>query len=292
MSRVTILSFHSYQDIVYEAEGGVFDTGSDQDESELSYYSDEERARDNFSCALAVAWTQETEFLSIDYLELKSAWDEAWNNWSQSSVCHELTDVFRRCNHMPKATKIVCFGLGSLEGFPGSTDLHIPADCDGLPCRSAMTQHAAALSIAAVVGEMLGTAPLSVIAQEPVYSPVAKRLLTELGIEVVEGYGSLAFTQVDDDAIVVACAPDIPVKQVVADIARPAAMVWNLVLPAKEGEPEWLFDLSGSIEMMHSPWSTDEDSPRTRKLVKDYVQYEFPAERERFSDMAIYIRKD
>ncbi|KAH7148994.1 hypothetical protein B0J13DRAFT_620901 [Dactylonectria estremocensis] len=114
--------------------------------------------------------------------------------------------------------------------------------------------------MAAVVEERLGTEPPPIIAQEPVYSPTAKRLLTELGIEVVEGYGSLAFAHGDDDAIVLAYAPDIPMKQFVADNAR--------------------------------PWVTDEDSPRTHKLVEDYTEYGFLVENERFLDLAIFIRKD
>jgi hypothetical protein len=103
-----------------------------------------------------------------------------------------------------------------------------------------MTQHAAAITMAAVLGKRLGTDPLPILAQDPVYSMVAKRLLQGCGIEVIGGRGSLAFTHVDEGTIVFSCNPNIPVKQVVADIARPAAMIWNRVAPATEENSQWL----------------------------------------------------
>jgi len=40
--------------------------------------------------------------------------------------------------------------------------------------------------------------------------------------------------------VVFSCHPNIPVKQVVADIARPAAMIWNRIQPAAEEKTEWV----------------------------------------------------
>lgn len=57
-------------------------------------------------------------------------------------------------------------------------------------------------------------------------------------MEVVGGRGSLRFTHVDNDTIVFSCLPNISVEQVIANIARPAAMIWNRVAPPKEERTE------------------------------------------------------
>ena len=202
--------------------------------------------------ALTLGRTDETPS-SIGYAELKAAWDEARRNWTQSAVCSELTAILGRSTSIPKATRrIVCFGLGSLEGLPDHSSLDVPADCDGLPRRSAMTQHAAALTMAGVLGERLGTDPLPILAQDPAYSLVAKQLLIDVGIEVVGGRGSLAFTHVDEGTVVFSCHPNIPVKQVVADIARPAVMIWNRVAPAAEEKTQWVVKLMQGKEVLCS----------------------------------------
>ncbi|GAB7356759.1 hypothetical protein MBLNU459_g7658t1 [Dothideomycetes sp. NU459] len=40
------------------------------------------------------------------------------------------------------------------------------------------------------------------------------------------------------------------------------------------------------------PWSTDQDSPRTRKLVEDYDAFDFPTDLSRFGDLEIYVRRE
>jgi SRR1 domain len=115
-----------------------------------------------------------------------------------------------------------------------------------------MTQHAAALTMAAVLGQRLGIDPLPILAQDPIYSLVAKRLLKEEGIEVVGGRGSLAFTHVDENTLVFSCNSNIPVKQVVADIAKPAAMIWNRVRPAVDESTQWVRKVIQCKEVLFS----------------------------------------
>ncbi|ORY66549.1 uncharacterized protein BCR38DRAFT_296954, partial [Pseudomassariella vexata] len=223
--------------------------------------------------------------------QLKIAWDEAQRNWTQSTACNELIAILRESAYVPKTTKnIVCFGLGDLERGMSDFGLNFVATCDGLPLRRSMTQHAAALTMASVLGELLGTGPLPILAQDPAYSPASKQLLADEGIKVVGGRGSLAFTHVDEQTVVFSCHPNIAVKQVVADIARPAAMIWDRVKPETEEKTQWEVKVMWGEEVLCSPWTTDQDSPRTRKLVEDYDKYEFPAERERFGDLNIYLR--
>jgi hypothetical protein len=171
--------------------------------------------------------------------ELKAAWDEARRNWEQSPLCRDLLETLSNVKCPPNVTKLVCFGLGSLDGSHDFCILEETAKCDGLPLRAAMTQHAAALTMAKVFGEQIGTGPLHVVAQDPAYSPAARRLLTNEGFEVIDGIGCLGFTFVDENSIVFSVHPDVPVKQIVADLARPAGMVWDPVRPAEEERTEW-----------------------------------------------------
>lgn len=40
------------------------------------------------------------------------------------------------------------------------------------------------------------------------------------------------------------------------------------------------------------PWSTDEDSLRTRELILEYDQVDFPKDTDRFGELVIYMRND
>jgi hypothetical protein len=178
--------------MVFDAEKESFELDPDEDAEpcpiEINTADDMALA----TRALTLVRTDETPS-SIEYVRLKAAWDEARRNWTQSALCSKLITILNRSAYTPKATRIVCFGLGSLEGSPDHSSLDILATCDGLPRRSAMTQHAAALTIAGVLGERLGTDPLPILAQDPAYSLVAKRLLMDVGIEVVGGRDTRKF---------------------------------------------------------------------------------------------------
>lgn len=81
-----------------------------------------------------------------------------------------------------------------------------------------MNQHAAALILSALLGELLGTGALPIFAQDPAYSAASKRLLAEQSIEVVGGFDVLGFTLVDENTVVMSIHPDVAVRQVVADL--------------------------------------------------------------------------
>jgi hypothetical protein len=251
LNRYVCPHFKIYQQMVFDAEEETFELDPDEDTEHDPIEIDIDDDRALATRALTLVRTGETSS-SIEYTQLKAAWDEARRNWTQSAVCSELTAILgSTC--IPKTTRnITCFGLGSLEGSSDHSSLDVLATCDGLPRRSAMTQHAAALTMAAVLGERLGTEPLPILAQDPAYSLVAKRLLMDVGIAVVGGRGSLAFTHVDERTVVFSCNPNIPVKQVVADIARPAAMIWNQVAPAAEEKSQWVTELIKGKEVLCS----------------------------------------
>lgn len=64
-------------------------------------------------------------------------------------------------------------------------------------------------------------------AQDPDYKSVDKAVLGEHGIEVIDD--PRAWLEIDERSILFSCAPNVPVKEVVADIARPAVVIWERV---------------------------------------------------------------
>lgn len=75
---------------------------------------------------------------------------------------------------------------------------------------------------------------ISCFAQDPIYSETDVAVLGRSGITVLpdpEG-----FFQVDDHSIVVSCSPNVPVRAIVLDLARPSMMIWDACLREEEYE--------------------------------------------------------
>ncbi len=113
-------------------------------------------------------------------------------------------------------TKIVAFALGDI-GRAGSG--HSRSIC----------QHALILCVRDALNSRLGPGQPAVrcFAQDPAYREVDKQVLGEAGITVVGD--PRGFLEVDDNTVVISISPNIPVRQITADIARPAVLMWNVV---------------------------------------------------------------
>jgi hypothetical protein len=55
-------------------------------------------------------------------------------------------------------------------------------------------------------------------------SEVDKKLLDEAGIEVIED--PRGWLEVDEHSIVLSIASNVPSKEIIADISRPAVIIW------------------------------------------------------------------
>lgn len=70
--------------------------------------------------------------------------------------------------------------------------------------------------------------------QDPAYSALDKQVLQSMGCTVLDD--PRAFLEVDNNTVLVSIAPNIPVQQIIADIARPLAIVgWRRL--TVEGDP-------------------------------------------------------
>ncbi|KAI1185864.1 hypothetical protein F5B17DRAFT_445351 [Nemania serpens] len=164
--------------------------------------------------------------------------------------------------------KVVAFGLGRI-GFvrPGPPQTFY--------------EHAAARVVARAV-QAVSSAPAVLLAQDPLYTDVCKRVLDEFGVDVVEGFGAKGFSLLDDDTVVLAHHPSFPLREIIADIARPALICMR---------PEH----AGALALSYRPYldvRADADSERSRKMLEGYRGVELPCELQRaFWGNTWYVRK-
>ncbi|KAJ9486266.1 hypothetical protein VN97_g7072 [Penicillium thymicola] len=86
-----------------------------------------------------------------------------------------------------------------------------------------MIQHSMALTIAQLCrgNEIVP----SLLAQDPDYTEVAETILTNKGFKIVGPHGAGGFAEIDDESIVISPFPAAPVKQIIADLARPVLII-------------------------------------------------------------------
>ncbi|KAI5861222.1 hypothetical protein GGS23DRAFT_577629 [Durotheca rogersii] len=149
--------------------------------------------------------------------------------WESSSACQQLLSTLRSAA-IPDVRRIVAFACFNMS------------DCE-MAERSAC-QHALLLILRKFFAERQRIAEEDIVcfAQDPLYEDVDKKVLAGAGISVVEN--PRAFLEVDDASLVLSISPETPVRQIVADIAQPAVMIWNRVEEVEQhaewiGQTEW-----------------------------------------------------
>ncbi|KAJ7933138.1 hypothetical protein B0H13DRAFT_1592580 [Mycena leptocephala] len=134
----------------------------------------------------------------------------------------EASDDFREISSVMKSPaipsgirKIVAFARGSPSARTGR-----------IPC---VMQHILVLALKDMLSRKNGNAAvIQCFAQDPIYSDMDKQLLGKHGITVLDD--PRGFLQLDESSIVISIAPNIPVKQIVTDLACPAVIIWNSIL--------------------------------------------------------------
>ena len=136
---------------------------------------------------------------------------------------------------------------------------------------------------------------------DPIYRIEDKTVLAEAGFTVVDDPRGVL--HVDDASVVISVSPDIPVRQIVADIARPAIVIWNRVEGStSDTDRPWqvtflsfrfvcrFVSLKAYVHIKLTANSADPESPRVRQMMEEYIEVPFPAQ-QHFKDVAIYVRK-
>ncbi|KAJ7791538.1 hypothetical protein B0H14DRAFT_2212300, partial [Mycena olivaceomarginata] len=82
-------------------------------------------------------------------------------------------------------------------------------------------QHMLIFSLKDILSSVTG-AEIKCFAQDPIHSAIDKQPLCQHGISVV--VHPQGFLHVDNSSIVISIAPNIPVEQIITELARPAVI--------------------------------------------------------------------
>lgn len=147
----------------------------------------------------------------------KKGFDTGVKAWQDSEECRKLTSALMEHTTPDKMTKLVAFACGTM----------LDSDID--PDQRSISQHALILTVKSILQTKNAPADAEIkcYAQDPKYSDADRTAIEEAGIQVLED--PHGFLEVDDSSVVLSFSPHVPVRQIVADLARPAIMIWNKI---------------------------------------------------------------
>jgi hypothetical protein len=96
--------------------------------------------------------------------------------------------------------------------------------------RSRMPQHSIALTMAEICRRW-SAGEVQLLAQDPAYMEQTMGILKESGFSFVGSYGAAGFAQVDEETLVFSACVGAPLKQIIADIARPQVVIPLALIP-------------------------------------------------------------
>ncbi|OOF94536.1 hypothetical protein ASPCADRAFT_131155 [Aspergillus carbonarius ITEM 5010] len=191
-----------------------------------------------------------------EFLAFLRAWENSNTQKQLRATLESLPALFG------PITKIVGFACNSMVS---------PQGCMPEKQRIAF-QHALLLSLRDILGKKTRNSDIKILVQDPAYTESDVAVLREFGIVVVED--PVGFLEVDEKTFVFSCSPNVPVRQIVLDMVRPAGMIWNKVLAETA-----VFNIT-------DPW----DLSIHRCINRYYDTYAFPHDRKHFGVMALYMR--
>jgi hypothetical protein len=141
----------------------------------------------------------------------------------ESHGCKDFQSLLSSFAKEHQINKIVGFALGSMCYLDRGQD-----EEKLYHCKRSASQHALQLTIKDWLHERdRGTEMAGSIAsyvQDPGYTDIDKEILTEAGLEVIDD--PRGWLEVDEQTVLLSIAPNVPTKEIVADLARPAIVIW------------------------------------------------------------------
>ncbi|KAI0116219.1 hypothetical protein F4776DRAFT_673707 [Hypoxylon sp. NC0597] len=203
--------------------------------------------------------------------------------WLANPIGQHFYSMFMKLPLPPYINKIACFDLGSITAKPADTYPHI---------RQAIYRHAAALTIIECLHKRFGS-KIRLYSQDTTYTSECVKVLHKKGFSIIGQHGAGGFAEIDDTTLVFAPNPSFCVKEVVADIAQPAAMFWNTVLSPQESEKATTstlpLELDDRLTSHYYQPEADPDTPRVRGLIENYDRHPFPVTN-LFGSVSLYTR--
>ncbi|KAJ5312681.1 hypothetical protein N7508_003511 [Penicillium antarcticum] len=186
-------------------------------------------------CPLQVA--QQTHLIDLETKELLPPYptlepevvaqhfDKCVQEWKNSQTCTDFQNLLSSFAKGHRINKIVGFALGSMsyldKGQGEEKSYHR---------RRSASQHALQLTIRDWVlgrnGDSAGgeIGSIASYVQDPYYTAIDKEVLTKAGLEVIDD--PRGWLEVDEQSAVLSIAPNVSVKEIIADLARPAIVIW------------------------------------------------------------------
>lgn len=133
-------------------------------------------------------------------------------DWRAGEYFKNMQGIWHREIPPLPVDKIVALACGSLS-YDQQTNEH------------SMIQHSLLLDLKEFVLSRGKSKQCRCYAQDPIYSDDDVETLKFFDITVLEDPSG--FLELDSRSILIAISPDIPVKQIIADICHPAIIVWD-----------------------------------------------------------------
>lgn len=134
-------------------------------------------------------------------------------SWEASQMCKDLRSTLET---IPKTLDI-----SGVLGFSCSS-----MSIDRNSGRSEF-QHALILTIRDWLRVRNRSGKIPCYVQDPMYTSIDKSILKESNVAVLDDPQGLL--EIDDSSVVFSCSSNIPIKEIVADLARPAVLIWEHV---------------------------------------------------------------
>ncbi|KAE9367475.1 hypothetical protein N431DRAFT_561440 [Stipitochalara longipes BDJ] len=219
-----------------------------------------------------------TERPDLPREEAEEFFRNSCEEWEASEPCKQLRSILESTKIPVGITKIVAFACSTFSCI-------FPKPYYSRGGARPATQHALILTLLDILSKKNdGVARnITCYAQDPIYSSLDKEILQQSGIQILDD--PVGFLEVDESTVVLSFCPNVCVRQVVCDIARPAMMIWDSI---RWNEDEMSEELGRR---------TDPDSPRLKKMIQDdYDEFKMPdGERTFFAtnsaNAGIYVRK-
>ena len=151
----------------------------------------------------------------LSVADLGHALEARRREFHDSGHWDHLMRLFELKQHsLSRVEKIVAFACGSMAKGIG-TD----------PSRS-LTQHVLVLALRDLLATLRSERrPIPCFVQDPTYTAEDQQLLASQAVAVHEDPDG--FLEVDETTLTVSFCASAPVKQIIADLVRPAAMIWD-----------------------------------------------------------------
>ncbi|KAJ6113048.1 hypothetical protein N7512_008372 [Penicillium capsulatum] len=171
-------------------------------------------------CSMSLYHDTETKSLNPNKLAPKSReavaelFEKSKRTWGESDSCKRLLAILDSSAAVHTISKIVAVSLGSLV-IPRH-----PKEQESSPF-----QHALLLTLREWVIQRSAGSPC--YTQDPIYTEIDHGILADHGVEILED--PHAWLEMNDQSIVVSISSNVPSREMVTDLARPAVIIWNRV---------------------------------------------------------------